>query len=103
MTLEHFLICTKSLLTFNSLNPAKWHIMSQVLENVALVIVDEVFMVTADRLAHIHKSMNDVKSRNGATVFFGDCTLILVGDLIQLCHLCSGVMTSRLPTTLPSD
>ena len=69
---------------FNSLNPAKRHIMSQVLENVAVVIVDEVSMVTADQLAHIHMRMNEVKSRSGPTVFFGDCAVILVGDLMQL-------------------
>ena len=49
-----------------------------------LLIIDEVSMVGADLLYHVHKRLQDITGRSDPDSRFGDISILAVGDLYQL-------------------
>jgi hypothetical protein len=54
------------------------------LENLTLLIIDEVSMVGADMLLNIHRRLNEIKGISGDNIWFGNVSILAVGDLYQL-------------------
>ena len=53
-------------------------------ENLQLLIIDEVSMVGADMLLHIHRRLDEIKGISGDNIWFGNVSVLAVGDLYQL-------------------
>ena len=66
-------------LTFEKLNTIRSR-----LENLTLMIIDEVSMVGSDMLLNIHRRLNEIKGIQGNDVWFGNVSILAVGDLYQL-------------------
>ena len=58
------------------------------LNNLKVVIIDEISMVGADTLYHIHRRLEEITGYTGPNVTFGNVTVIAVGDLYQLPPVC---------------
>ena len=58
------------------------------LTNLKVVIIDEISMVGADILYHIHRRLEEITGCTGPDVTFGNVTVIAVGDLYQLPPVC---------------
>ena len=58
------------------------------LNNLKVVIIDEISMVGADTLYHIHRRLEEITGHTGQDVTFGNVTIIAVGDLYQLPPVC---------------
>ena len=58
------------------------------LANLKVVIIDEISMVGADILYHIHRRLEEITGYTGPDVTFGNVTVIAVGDLYQLPPVC---------------
>ena len=54
------------------------------LENLQLLIIDEVSMVGSDMLLDIHNRLNEIKGISDDSCFFGNVSVLAVGDLYQL-------------------
>ena len=54
------------------------------LENLQLLIIDEVSMVGADMLLNIHRRLDEIKGISGDNIWFGNVSVLAVGDLYQL-------------------
>ena len=54
------------------------------LENLHLLIIDEVSMVGADMLLNIHRRLDEIKGISGDNIWFGNVSVLAVGDLYQL-------------------
>ena len=67
----------------DSLNTLRNH-----LTNLKVVIIDEISMVGADILYHIHRRLEEITGCTGPDVTFGNVTVIAVGDLYQLPPVC---------------
>ena len=53
-------------------------------ENLHLLIIDEVSMVGADMLLNIHRRLDEIKGISGDNIWFGNVSVLAVGDLYQL-------------------
>ena len=54
------------------------------LENLKLIIIDEVSMISAQMLHNINKRLSQIFQTNELTEPFGNISIVLVGDLLQL-------------------
>ena len=54
------------------------------LSKMKLLVIDEVSMVGADLLYHIHRRLKDITRKTGPDTRFGDISTLAVGDLYQL-------------------
>ena len=54
------------------------------LSKMKLLVIDEVSMVGADLLYHIHRRLEDITGKTGSDSRFGDVSILAVGDLYQL-------------------
>ena len=54
------------------------------LSKMKLLVIDEVSMVGADLLYHIHRRLEDITGKSGPDTRFGDVSILAVGDLYQL-------------------
>ena len=66
-------------LSFDKLNSLR-----SKLENLNLLIIDEVSMVGADMLLNIHRRLDEIKGISGDDIWFGNVSVLAVGDLYQL-------------------
>ncbi len=62
----------------------KLNTMRSRLSKLKLLIVDEVSMVGADTLYHIHRRLQDIMKAGQDDTCFGDISILAVGDLFQL-------------------
>ena len=54
------------------------------LENLKLIIIDEVSMISAQMLHNVNKRLSQIFQTNELTEPFGNISIVLVGDLLQL-------------------
>ena len=54
------------------------------LENLTLLVIDEISMVGIDMLIDIHKRLNEIKGVCDCNTWFGNVSILAVGDLFQL-------------------
>ena len=62
----------------------KLNLLRSKLENLHLLIIDEVSMVGADMLLNIHRRLDEIKGISGDNIWFGNVSVLAVGDLYQL-------------------
>ena len=63
-------------------SPQKLDLARKYLENVEVVIVDEMSLVSSDNLYNLHKRLQQIFATDEE--FFGGRSLLLVGDILQL-------------------
>ena len=54
------------------------------LEQLMVIIIDEISMIGAETLYKIHMQLQEIKGLNYSNTWFGNITIIAVGDLYQL-------------------
>ena len=74
-------------------SPQKLDTARKYLENVELVIVDEMSLVSSDNLYNLHKRLQEIFATDEE--FFGGRALLLVGDILQLPPIKAGPIFSK--------
>ena len=74
-------------------SPQKLDTARKYLENVELVIVDEMSLVSSDNLYNLHKRLQEIFATDEE--FFGGRALLLVGDILQFPPIKAGPIFSK--------
>ena len=65
-------------------NPDRANTIRSKLSKLKLLIIDEISMVGADMLYHIHRRLDEITNRTNTDQYFGGVSILAVGDLYQL-------------------
>ena len=69
---------------YRNLSAETLNILRNKLQKLKVLIIDEISMVSATMLYHIHRRLEEIKGSKSTKSVFGDVTIIAVGDLYQL-------------------
>ena len=84
MTIHSGFLFPVAMKQFRNLSAETLNVLRNKLQKLKVLIIDEISMVSATMLYHIHRRLEEIKGSLSTKSIFGDVTIIAVGDLYQL-------------------
>ena len=91
---------SRSNATHRTLSPITYKLLRETFQHVQYLIIDEISMVSYNTLEHIHLRLNEIKGNHlEPNVYFGNISIIALGDFYQLRPVCGSANYSNTNVT----